>query len=435
MSISEMNKYGWSMTSRKSDIAEKLKYSKVQYPLLVMGKLQHLPQIRVRINMPIYRLANGRTKTFQREFLAKHVDAPADLFTKDEDAIAAQKAQHAILLKLIKDEDLLKEFESGTQQTEPIIATSTGVVVNGNRRLCAWRELYYSGVEKYKHLEYIELVVLPEECDETEIKALEKRLQIQKTHRAEYKWHNKAAMIKEELEAGEDPDDLAKSYDMKRKDMGLLQDALGYADAYLNSIGKKDQWSLVDGDEYAFTRLADMRTKLKGQGRKELLEAVCFKLLENRDYSRRLYEIIPDVAENIDAIAAGLKDENILPKSEGVAPNNPTSTGDDIDILGGSGGIIPDDISTLATTLRNTKVRVGDFVKRTIDEQKAIKDEQKSAKFLINTLAKVSKELNSARTAGLKEEMNLNGVAAQLKSIQTSLDAIKQWVNEHASNE
>ena len=42
--------------------------------------------------------------------------------------------------------------------------------------------------------------ILPDDCDEAEVKALEKRLQIQKTHRAEYKWHNKAAMMKEERE-------------------------------------------------------------------------------------------------------------------------------------------------------------------------------------------------------------------------------------------
>ena len=194
----------------------------VYFPLVVMGKNQRLKQIRVRIGFPVYRLENGRTRTFQKEYLATHADAPADLFTMDTDSLEAQRAQHEILKKLAEDEDLLKEFQSGTEQTEPIIITTTGVVVNGNRRLCTWRTLYYKEPEKYKYFEFIDVAVLPEDCDEAEIKALEKRLQIQKTHRAEYKWHNKAAMLKEEKAQGESETSLAKSYDISKKEVRLL---------------------------------------------------------------------------------------------------------------------------------------------------------------------------------------------------------------------
>lgn len=74
------------------------------------------------------------------------------------------------------------------------------------------RTLYEKDPEKFKYFEFIEVAVLPEDCDKAEIRALEKRLQIQKTHRAEYKWHSKAAMMKEEREAGVSPEQLAKTY-------------------------------------------------------------------------------------------------------------------------------------------------------------------------------------------------------------------------------
>ena len=84
-----------------------------------------------------------------------------------------------------------------------------------------------------KHFEYIEVAVLPEDCDEAEIRALEKRLQIQKTHRAEYKWHTRAAMMKEEREDGAKDADLAKSYGLaSKKDVDIIISALEYAELY-----------------------------------------------------------------------------------------------------------------------------------------------------------------------------------------------------------
>ena len=128
--------FGAPLLTRTSEIASKCASSKTLFPLEVMGKYQRLKQITVRIGVPVYRMQNGRTRTFQKEYLATHSDVAADLFTLDPESVAAQKAQHTILQKLAEDEDLYKEFSGGTQQTEPIIVTSTGVVVNGNRRLC-----------------------------------------------------------------------------------------------------------------------------------------------------------------------------------------------------------------------------------------------------------------------------------------------------------
>lgn len=108
-----MNQYGAPLLTRKSEIAAKVKESTTLFPLEVMGKYQRLKQITVRIELPVYRIENGRTKNFQKEFLATHPDAPKDLFTKDMDSWEAQRAQHAILRHLVEDEGLLKEFQIG----------------------------------------------------------------------------------------------------------------------------------------------------------------------------------------------------------------------------------------------------------------------------------------------------------------------------------
>ena len=427
-----INQYGAPLLTRTSEIADKVAKSKTLHPLEVMGKYQRLKQITVRIGLPVYRIENGRTRTFQKEYLATHPDAPSDLFSKDPESLAAQRAQHEILRKLAEDEDLLKEFRGGTQQTEPVIVTSTGVVVNGNRRLCVWRTLYYADPEKYKHFEYVELAVLPEDCDEKEIKALEKRLQIQKTHRAEYKWHNKAAMMKEEREAGISTESLAKSYDVSKKEVELLIGALEYAEIYLNRIGKKDQWSLVDGDEYAFKAMVDERKKISDQGRKELFEAVCFKLIETKDYQGRLYSAIPDIAENLDAIARVLQDKGLLPKEETGAGTEQEKSpeGDDVDLLGGE-DTEKDTYSELASVVQSSEVKIGNSVKQVIDEQKAIKSEHKSNRFLLTSLAKVSQLLWNVRSDGLNEGAITDGVPAQLATIKESIATIEEWLNGH----
>lgn len=433
------NQFGEPLLTRKSEIASKVAKTQTLYPLEVMGKYQRLKQITVRIGLPVYRIENGRTRTFQKEYLATHPNAPSDLFTTDPDSLEAQRAQHEILRRLAEDEDLLKEFQSGTQQTEPVIVTSTGVVVNGNRRLCVWRTLFYNEPEKYKHFEFVDIAVLPEDCDEAEIKALEKRLQIQKSHRAEYKWHNKAAMMKEEREAGVSPEWLAKSYDVSKKEVDVLIGALEYAEIYLRKIGKPDQWSLVDGDEFAFKAMVEERKKISDQGRKELFEAVCFKLIETNDYQGRLYSGIPEIAAHLDAIAVALQEKGLLSNGQdesgtsgvsGVDDSTPVEDDEDIDLLGGE-DTKKDQFSELAAAVQTYPVKLGGLVKQVTDEQKAIKNEQKSSKYLLNTLSSISRSLWNVRSNGLNEHTAIEGAKAQLDNIKENLAAIEQWIEDH----
>lgn len=439
MSIN-MSQYGAPLLTRKSEIANKMTESTVFFPLEVMGKYQRLKQITVRIEFPVYRIENGRTKNFQKEYLATHPDAPADLFTKDTDSLEAQRAQHAILRRLVDDADLLEDFQNGTHQTEPIIVTNTGVVVNGNRRLCAWRTLYQEDPEAYKNFEFIDVAVLPAECDEKEIIALERRLQIQKTHRAEYKWHNKATMMKEEREAGVDPIDISKDYDVPKKEVDLLIGALEYAEMYLVSIDKKDQWSLVDSDLYAFRPMAEERKKISDQGRKELFEAICFKLIETKDYKGRLYAVIPGISENLDAIAEALREKGVLPpiENEGGEPEKETDVSDieddDDDLLG---GYEEDDdsankgYSELAIAVKTSDVKIGGLVKQITYEQEAIKAEQKNANFLLKTLASVSRTLWGLRSNGLNENTLTEGASAHLEVIKEHVEYLERWIQEH----
>lgn len=430
-----MQKYefGAPYLTRVSEIAANCKSADTYFRVEVMGEYKKLKQITIRIGLPVYRLENGRTRTFQKEYLATHPNVPSDLFTFDVDSLEAQKAQHTILQDLAKDEGLYKKFFDGTKQTEPIIITSTGVVVNGNRRLCAWRTLFYEQPERYKHFEYIQATVLPEECDEEEIRALEKRLQIQKTNKAEYKWHTKATMIKEEREKGESDEVLFKSYDLAaKKDVDTLIGALDYAEMYLQKIGKPNQWSLVDEDEFAFKSMVEHRHKTKGMGRKELFEVLCFKLIEDGDYKGRLYDAIPKLAESLDAVAEEIQEKKLMP--ENLPENNNhqnmsliDGNNDDLDFLGGE-DIEVDAYSILATSIQNSDVKLGALVKQVIDDQESLKNEQKSNRYLLNTLARIVKQLWNIEMAGLNEATITEGVDIQISTIKEKIERIEEWL-------
>lgn len=424
--------FGAPLLTRTSEISTKCAKSTTLFPLEVMGKYQGLKQITVRIGVPVYRMQNGRTRTYQKEYLATHPDVTPDLFTFDPESIAAQKAQHTILQKLAEDEDLYKEFSSGTKQTEPIVVTNTGVVVNGNRRLCVWRTLFSKDPSEYKHFEYIDVAVLPEDCDEDEIRALEKRLQIQKSHKAPYKWHTRAAMMKAEREEGKKKAEIAASYDVQnQKDVDTIISALEYAELYLQKIGKRDQWSLVNGDEFAFKAMVIERQKITDQGKKELFEAVCFKLIEAKDYQGRLYNVIPDIAENLEEVADELRSKGLIPSVPATPANLDTGTSmesaDDLDLLGGEATPV-DPYSALATAIQESDEKIAGVVKQVIDEQKSLKSEQKSSQYLVNTLAKVAKFLWSAEIAGLNENAATAGVRAQLDTIKERIAVIEKWL-------
>ena len=204
-----------------------------------------------------------------------------------------------------------------------------------------------------------------------------------------------------------------------------------YAELYLQKIGKRDQWSLVDGDEFAFTTMVKERQKITDQGKKELFETVCFKLIETKDYQGRLYSAIPEIAENLEEVAEELRSKGLIPGVSAAATT--TSTGveneadDDLDLLGGDTTTV-DPYSALATAIQGADVKISGVVKQVIDEQKSLKSEQKSAQYLINTLAKVSKLLWNAEIAGLNENTATDGVRAQLDAIKERIEAIERWL-------
>src|SRR5690606_33025336 len=90
---------------------------------------------------------NCRTFSSQQSEIAKN-GYDSDYFAMGQEKSSAQQMQHDILAKLARKGSasvtpIIDVLEADGQR-EPILVSHSGVVVNGNRRLSAMRELYRS---------------------------------------------------------------------------------------------------------------------------------------------------------------------------------------------------------------------------------------------------------------------------------------------------
>lgn len=161
--------------------------------------------------------------------------------------------------------------------------------------------------------------------------------------------------------------------------------------------------------------MVEERKKISDQGKKELFEAVCFKLIEAKDYRGRLYSGIPDIAEHLDAIAGALREDGLLPgAADAPDAGGPPQEDDpvlerdeDLDLLGG-GDVERDPYSELAVAVQTSGAKLGEIVKQVTDEQNALKKDQKSAKYLLKTLSSISRLLWDVRANGLNMALKAN---------------------------
>lgn len=300
---------GWSLPKRREHLKEILvQKSDKTHPVPFQGKMQYLPIYSIPIGLPLYRLENGRTTGRQAEYLSAHPDIPGNFFRSDPESASAQKIQHQLLVALTREKkNLFKEFET-QPQTEPIILTSFGYVVNGNRRLSTWRELLESDKTKFDRFRNIEVVILPY-ADEKEIDRIEADLQLKEDLKADYSWTSTALMMREKMERyNYSEDDLASLYNKDKKELSELFDSLDYAIQYLESRDIPSKFSEVDGDKaYAFIQIVRTRKKMKASAAyKELFERAAFCITDEAGEGKRIYAEIPKISDYIDSVVDSL---------------------------------------------------------------------------------------------------------------------------------
>ncbi|CAN7509586.1 hypothetical protein LJR290_003453 [Variovorax sp. LjRoot290] len=428
------SRFGWPKPKRTEEFAKLLASPQGATERVVFqGKTIDIPIVRVPIDLPKYRLVNGRTASLQSEYLAKTPKARIGLFSGDPELWDAQEAQHKLLLQLARQADLAGFFEDTVnQQVNPILLDQNGFVVNGNRRMATWRELLHKEPGKYGHFQHIDIAVLPH-CEEREIDRLEARLQITKDIRADYSWDAQAnMMLAKQKRDNFSMKELAELYDMKESEVELLFDMRAYAEEFLKSRGKPNHWSMVADSEFAFKKIVAARGKISSVGKQQIFKEAAFILIEKPEEAGiRLYEAIPAVLESIDEVRTKLLE------AFAVEPPKDVEAGL-ADLFGGVPPAAGEDSRDLPLAQEIQKPENVDAARKiiveVIESQRQLQKDAKSANYLLDCCSKAQAALAAAVKEGLRPESKLDGVIKQLEAIKAQSDTVRAYVEQHAKH-
>jgi len=122
------------------------------------------------------------------------------------------------------DFEALRDDLESFGQRDPGLITNTGVLVNGNTRCAALRELGEKNIR---------VGVLPDSSTWEDVNAVELSLQLRKERKREYSYINRLIAIEEQIRSGRRPDDIAREFRIKQATLqqdrwvyGVIQDAI-----------------------------------------------------------------------------------------------------------------------------------------------------------------------------------------------------------------
>ena len=268
---------------------------------------EDLPLITLPIDDPIYRLENYRTRDQQLSLIASG-SVEKEVFEQehreDDDT---QRLQHELLLVQAKSgsgesiKPIYDELERVAEQTEDIIISADGVVVNGNRRLSAMRELYTLDSVRYRSFAQVLCAVLPSSATPQEILQLEIGLQMQPETKLPYEWTALGRAVRDLRDAGMGDIQIAQLMNRDKIDIGRAAKMIDSADMYLGEwLSRPDSYNLLEGTEQAFRQIA-----VKNLGRtddaaiREVTRKLDFFVIEERsNLTDRAYNRINAIEGN-----------------------------------------------------------------------------------------------------------------------------------------
>jgi hypothetical protein len=378
------------------------------------------------IDLPVYRMDNCRTYSEQQDAIAKE-KLDKVYFSKGQELSTVQAVQHTILAKLAKRESAsvssILEVLKKEGQRAPILITSTGVVVNGNRRLSAIRELYASSDESAKWIN-IQCLVLPPDTSPDEVDDIEANEQARPQTKLEYDWIGDAQLVRRQVNKGRTTKQVSDQLRRSEPDIKNLLQSINEADLYLNEwANKPGQYSLVTGD--AEQIFGDLPKKLSGKTvpLQNGSRAIAWSLFENRDkVPGRIYGYNAAFGNLAEVVLANVAEQLNLPN---VVDDELDGDDDEfsIDIESAATG---SDYSPVIAALKNVETRE-DAVEALIEAAiSAIETDrgQKSKGASLKALAQVHAKLAGidVTTAGAGTYPALSKQIASIRDLLTKLD-------------
>jgi hypothetical protein len=280
-----------------------------------------LPVVDVEIGLLLYRLANYRTQTQQMGYTRTR-QLPPEFFKNGQEDVSAQQAQHSILVDFSNQgsgESIVPIYDvlqNSRQQNESLLITREGVVVNGNRRLSAMRELYASEPSTYVSFASVRAKVLPAGLTAIEIKRIETRLQMTPQTLLPYDWVNEALAIRDLRDLGLTDAEIAA--EMKLVDPDEIEDALerlGEAELYLTEyLRAPQQYEKIIPHKQQFIELNKALSRHRNSVQKELARKICYVLTANSEgLGRRAYDYRFAYGTELDRVVSDLSERLGVP--------------------------------------------------------------------------------------------------------------------------
>lgn len=398
----------------------------------------HKPKvISLPVDLPVYRMENCRAFSAQQTEIARG-GLDKNFFAKGQEVASAQAAQHKILADLARrgTESVTPIFDvlQKEGQRETILISSSGVVVNGNRRLSAMRELLIQRDGSVdQRFEYVRCAVLPPDTARDEIDDIEADLQARPETKLDYDWIGDARLIRRQVDKGRTTRQVADRLHRSRSDIENVLQALDEADLYLSEWqNRPGEYVLVQDGEQIF---GDIPKNISRQGSKlkDASRAIAWSIYDNRKritgrvyrLNRAFGDLAPKTLELLEN-RLGLADDG-----EGEQSNPADSIAEDdfaVDIED------PDespDYSGVIKALRSNeeidqKVEaLVDACETAIELDKGQKNEEAALKALVQVNSKVL-----AIDVAMAGAETLPGIVKQISSIRGGLQKLEARANE-----
>jgi hypothetical protein len=422
---------------RKATIDAQIKASSRTDTLPFQGKNEELPVVRVPSDLPIYRMANGRTQVEQYQY-AEEADVQPDFFEAGEENLSAQQAQHKILLKLSKDAKgpIYQELERVAQQRQNLIITAEGVVVNGNRRLAAMRDLHAEDPTTYSAFSHVDAIVLPASATAQDLELLEAELQMTPETKLDYGWIERRLKLRRHVEQLKIPRrQIKETYRFKREeDINVELAQLALAEEYLEQyLGQPRAYRHVAKSEQLFQ---DLEKALRGKSGEdaEVRRYLGFMLAkEAGNLGSRVYNFNAIFDRDFEEVANRFAaDEGIdLTNQSGGGASDPDD--DDDDPLGGLTAGRETKFAPLKDVFADQS-KSKEVAPRVVDVYESIRNEKKeedAKKLPLKKASKANSLLNEVELAQADASTfeairgQLNGVKSQADSLLKKLDDIE----------
>jgi hypothetical protein len=382
------------------------------YSVKWQGSDLNLPVFKINIRVLRYNLWNTRVKPHLNQYMAQN-KLPENYFeTIDKNSIETQRQINGFLRKNPDRKEAFKFFKNQGNKPEvqePLVATPDGRILNGNQRLCVFRELYSSDTKKYSHLEMAYVAILPTKGTPQQERDLEATFQDTKLSAAMFDWVQQGLWLSEEKKKGKSNHAIGRIIGKSQDEVARHLRLMELATQFLKSINKEGYWvELRDSMSLrqAFKTLDEQIGKLKTVEEKNTLRTIAFRLMENPEKASKgkgtsVHLLIISAAKSIvdGQLVDGKKKTQSKPKTAILAPikkrTAATRSKDEIDVT-------TVDVSGLADAIIDQgEIRKS---KKAADNNKAYA--LRETKKMNTVLENIDLKLSTMELKGLKSQVN-----------------------------